>query len=349
MQNDSTKSTAKPQDCKENPMPAKKSLLLIHSQWPNITVLTAKKSKIIAPSNRLDNQIKNHHPDSYYTSKNDHKSQCPHSVKSLAVSFLESELRDKNLESFGKEKGEARELEKRSWRAMGRRKESLCVREECEGFSQGFSKKASTLFPPSVLLGFLGGSGKKNVSPKTVEIFYLHGRVKKDCYVLCLHHEGEKEVKVLCCTSLQKQHDSLRVEYSALDKEHMPLLNEYDALNKKDRDGKLTPEEVAAATMYLKDTLNKEDMQELITNLSKNTECSCLQKQGQNFMETIRNEVNRAVICLTFYYRSFALLRVGVGSASRRKPIAVGYMRRNLYTNDELKMNDLGEGKKITK
>lgn len=37
----------------------------------------------------------------------------------------------------------------------------------------------------------------------------------------------------------------------------------------RDYDGKVTPEEVAAAAMYLKDTLGKEGVQELISNLSK--------------------------------------------------------------------------------
>ncbi|XVE84391.1 hypothetical protein DITRI_Ditri17bG0008800 [Diplodiscus trichospermus] len=37
----------------------------------------------------------------------------------------------------------------------------------------------------------------------------------------------------------------------------------------RDHDGKVTPEEVAAAAMYLKDTLGKEGVQELISNLSK--------------------------------------------------------------------------------
>ena len=34
----------------------------------------------------------------------------------------------------------------------------------------------------------------------------------------------------------------------------------------------MTPEEVAAAAAYLKDTIGKEGVQELITNLSKDTE-----------------------------------------------------------------------------
>ncbi|MFQ6645401.1 hypothetical protein Gotur_018936 [Gossypium turneri] len=37
----------------------------------------------------------------------------------------------------------------------------------------------------------------------------------------------------------------------------------------RDHDGKVTPEEVAAAAQYLKDTLGKEGVQELISNLSK--------------------------------------------------------------------------------
>lgn len=39
----------------------------------------------------------------------------------------------------------------------------------------------------------------------------------------------------------------------------------------RDYDGKVTPEELAAAAMYLKDTLGKEGVQELISNLSKDT------------------------------------------------------------------------------
>ncbi|KAJ4958783.1 hypothetical protein NE237_025894 [Protea cynaroides] len=40
----------------------------------------------------------------------------------------------------------------------------------------------------------------------------------------------------------------------------------------RDYDGKVTPEEVAAAAMYLKDTIDKEGIQELISNLSKDKE-----------------------------------------------------------------------------
>lgn len=48
----------------------------------------------------------------------------------------------------------------------------------------------------------------------------------------------------------------------------------------RDHDGKVTPEEVAAAAMYLKDTLGKEGIQELISNLSKD-------KDGKILVEDI--------------------------------------------------------------
>lgn len=37
----------------------------------------------------------------------------------------------------------------------------------------------------------------------------------------------------------------------------------------RDHDGKVTPEEVAAAAMYLKDTIGKDGVEELIGNLSR--------------------------------------------------------------------------------
>jgi len=43
-------------------------------------------------------------------------------------------------------------------------------------------------------------------------------------------------------------------------------------LMRRDHDGKVTPEEVAAAAAYLKDTIGKEGVQELISNLSKDKE-----------------------------------------------------------------------------
>jgi len=44
----------------------------------------------------------------------------------------------------------------------------------------------------------------------------------------------------------------------------------------RDRDGKVTPEEVAAAANYLKDTIGTEGVQELISNLSKDKEGNIL-------------------------------------------------------------------------
>nr|KAJ0199077.1 hypothetical protein LSAT_V11C600309750 [Lactuca sativa] len=44
----------------------------------------------------------------------------------------------------------------------------------------------------------------------------------------------------------------------------------------RDYDGKVTHEEMASAAIYLKDTLGKEGVQELITNLSKDKEGNIL-------------------------------------------------------------------------
>lgn len=43
----------------------------------------------------------------------------------------------------------------------------------------------------------------------------------------------------------------------------------------RDYDGKVTPEEVASAALYLKDTLGKEGIQELVSSLSKDKGKSC--------------------------------------------------------------------------
>ena len=47
------------------------------------------------------------------------------------------------------------------------------------------------------------------------------------------------------------------------------LFNHICRLNVRDYDGKVTPEEVASAAMYLKENLDKEGIQELISSLSK--------------------------------------------------------------------------------
>ncbi|KAL2343177.1 hypothetical protein Fmac_004462 [Flemingia macrophylla] len=57
-------------------------------------------------------------------------------------------------------------------------------------------------------------------------------------------------------------------------------LVEMDPVAKQDYDGKVTPEEVASAAMYLKDTLGKEGIQDLISNLSKD-------RDGKIFVEDI--------------------------------------------------------------
>jgi len=44
----------------------------------------------------------------------------------------------------------------------------------------------------------------------------------------------------------------------------------------RDRDGKVTPEEVAAAANYLKDTIGTDGVQELISNLPKDKEGNIL-------------------------------------------------------------------------
>lgn len=55
----------------------------------------------------------------------------------------------------------------------------------------------------------------------------------------------------------------------------------------RDYDGKVTPEEVAAATMYLKHTFGKDGVQELISNLSKD-------KDGKILVEDIVKLASRA-------------------------------------------------------
>lgn len=100
--------------------------------------------------------------------------------------------------------------------------------------------------------------------------------------------EGEEEAKKAYKAARERSDHA--AEIAAGDKISSALIDRVDAMLQKlemeiddvdakigdrwvlldrDRDGKVTPEEVAAAAMYLKDTLNKEGVQELITNLSK--------------------------------------------------------------------------------
>lgn len=67
----------------------------------------------------------------------------------------------------------------------------------------------------------------------------------------------------------------------------------------RDYDGKVTPEEVASAAMYLKDTLGKEGLQELISNLSKDRGIFYLLKRMDYYSNNIFFIIvfNPLVIC----------------------------------------------------
>ncbi|PON70884.1 Parvalbumin [Trema orientale] len=103
--------------------------------------------------------------------------------------------------------------------------------------------------------------------------------------------EGEEEAKKAYKTA--RKDSNLAAEMALGDKASSALIDRVDAMLQKlekeiddvdakigdrwrlldrDYDGKVTPEEVASAAMYLKDTLGKEGIQELISNLSKDRE-----------------------------------------------------------------------------
>ncbi|KAK3189134.1 hypothetical protein Dsin_028695 [Dipteronia sinensis] len=103
--------------------------------------------------------------------------------------------------------------------------------------------------------------------------------------------EGEEEAKKAYRAAREKTDDD--AEKDVDDKVSSALIDRVDAMLQKlekeiddvdakigdrwrlldrDYDGKMTPEEVASAAMYLKDTLDKEGIQELIGNLSKDKE-----------------------------------------------------------------------------
>lgn len=103
--------------------------------------------------------------------------------------------------------------------------------------------------------------------------------------------EGEEEAKKAYLAAREEpDHDA---EVAAEEKVSSALIEKVDAMLQKlekeiddvdaqignrwqlldrDHDGKVTPEEVAAAAAYLKDTIGKEGVQELISNLSKDKE-----------------------------------------------------------------------------
>ena len=104
--------------------------------------------------------------------------------------------------------------------------------------------------------------------------------------------EGEEEVRKAYKAAREEDNDHTQ-ERTVDDKVSSALINRVDVMLQKlekeiddvdakigdrwrlldrDYDGKVTPEEVASAASYLKDTLAKEGIQELITNLSKDRE-----------------------------------------------------------------------------
>ncbi|EHA8592579.1 putative mitochondrial proton/calcium exchanger protein [Cocos nucifera] len=103
--------------------------------------------------------------------------------------------------------------------------------------------------------------------------------------------EGEEEAKKAYRAAREKSDHA--AEVAAGDKVSSALIDRVDALLQelekeiddvdakigsrwqildRDHDGKVTPEEVAAAATYLKDTIGKEGVQELISNLSRDKE-----------------------------------------------------------------------------
>ncbi|CAM0955647.1 unnamed protein product [Alopecurus aequalis] len=103
--------------------------------------------------------------------------------------------------------------------------------------------------------------------------------------------EGEEEAKKAYKAAREESDDS--AEVAAEEKVSSALIDKVDAMLQelekeiddvdaqignrwqlldRDLDGKVTPEEVAAAAAYLKDTIGKEGVQELISNLSKDKE-----------------------------------------------------------------------------
>ncbi|KAG8060379.1 hypothetical protein GUJ93_ZPchr0002g24026 [Zizania palustris] len=103
--------------------------------------------------------------------------------------------------------------------------------------------------------------------------------------------EGEEEAKKAYMAA--REESDVAADVAAEEKVSSALIEKVDAMLQKlekeiddvdaqignrwqildrDHDGKVTPEEVAAAAAYLKDTIGKEGVQELISNLSKDKE-----------------------------------------------------------------------------
>ncbi|WVZ74678.1 hypothetical protein U9M48_022837 [Paspalum notatum var. saurae] len=85
-------------------------------------------------------------------------------------------------------------------------------------------------------------------------------------------HDAEAAAEEKISSALIEKVDAMLQELEKeIDDVDAQIGNRWQLLD-RDHDGKVTPEEVAAAAAYLKDTIGKEGIQELISNLSKDKE-----------------------------------------------------------------------------
>jgi len=85
-------------------------------------------------------------------------------------------------------------------------------------------------------------------------------------------HQAEAAAEEKVSSALIEKVDAMLQELEKeIDDVDAQIGNRWQLLD-RDHDGKVTPEEVAAAAAYLKDTIGKEGVQELISNLSKDKE-----------------------------------------------------------------------------
>ncbi|KAK6930431.1 LETM1-like, ribosome-binding domain, partial [Dillenia turbinata] len=82
-------------------------------------------------------------------------------------------------------------------------------------------------------------------------------------------HAGEADVSDKVSSALIDRVDAMLQELEKEIDDVDAKIGDHWRLLDRDYDGKVTPEEVAGAAMYLKDTIGKEGVQELISNLSK--------------------------------------------------------------------------------
>lgn len=76
----------------------------------------------------------------------------------------------------------------------------------------------------------------------------------------------------------------------------------------RDYDGKVSQEEVADAAQYLKDTLGREGIQELISNLSKDKGEYCLNNFGYTICINIYQK--NVVLSCIYVYINFSTIKV---------------------------------------